>query len=419
MHRASALNKGSEFAAALQSSRRSGILARDGAARTRDLDVGHSMSAATSLEFTDDVALVGVDGGASSVKAWAVQRSDHDDGWIADGPMRRFEHHCPGFAPVALELQREELAAPIVGGGERRAADVWIANTRRAIVEIARELGRSRLAVAMAMPGLKTEDARGILVSRNGPRCADFVARIEQELAKADLELVAPIPALLSDGYAAALGERFAARGSFRGLEHAYYLGAGTGLSEALMIDGRVRSMDDVAGWFPKAWAMTSARGASYEDELSASAIQRRFAERAGLSPPFACEDFVEERWRRGDPIARQVLIEAGSSLAELLFVERVAALGRSPWGKLHLQRIVLGQRFARLARDRSPLLEIPRDSVAWRFLAASFVPPEERRRDQHSAWYDFTRFDVAISSLDAAVAIGAIAKLCGAEDAA
>jgi predicted NBD/HSP70 family sugar kinase len=230
------------------------------------------------------------------------------------------------------------------------------------------------------MPGLKTADGRGIAVMSNGPRIPDLADRIEAGLRAAGIRLTKPLRRIGSDADYCGLGEQHACNGLFRDVDHAYYLGGGTGLAEALKLRGALLTFDRARAWVAKAWEIRSAQGSTFERLASASAINRHYARlRTGASLELSAspdelrvqqDPLHPERYAaQGDPAALHVLETAAGALAELIF-ERIDTIYRGRRALDHrgadyarlvreheyrgvlLERVVLGQQIGRLYGD-------------------------------------------------------------------
>lgn len=271
---------------------------------------------------------LGVDGGATYARIVEVERGEAT--WRAGCELARLA--WPARDPAANAAERERHGASCV---------VELAS---ALAEHARG---EPLALALCMPGKKTDDERGIVAANHGPVARDFLDALERELAAHDVALERAPTRLFSDGRAAAAGELRALGGALVGARQAYYLGAGTGLGECLVLGGELVPLDWADAWFPKAFALRAASGETFEEELSAAALARR----AGPG------GFVETRRAAGDPAALEVSRRFVHALAEFLAL-RVESLAHSPLGTLVFERVVLGQRFADLV-DAERLLAL------------------------------------------------------------
>lgn len=351
--------------------------------------------------------LIGLDGGATEVKA-------HEVRIVGREPELRLElgaasasiiyDRVRGFRPVPMPTQLAELAQQRPAASEAKQAQAWVDAAVRAIVLVSEDARRSRVRVGLCLPGIKTPDGRGVAVMRNGPRIPDYLTRVEAGLKAAGLDLAAPIPPLLSDGDACAHGESLALEGQLCGIANAYCLGGGTGLAEALKLDGAVVGLGELDPALPKAWQLEDEFGISYEDRLSARGINASYAKRAGLSLPLEDGRFPEQAALRGDPDAQTVLALAAASFGQLCWL-RIQALAP----RVLLERIVVGQRLGSMFAD--PELAESLRLPAERALARSIQASGDARLIQHYLEQDTLRPDlVVVSTLRAAPALGAAA---------
>ena len=385
------------------------------------------------LPSPTDVLLVGVDGGATEVKVHEILVLEREEGVRLDlghASASVLYDRSLLFEPVAMAQQLlEEQRGELQLGEEERAEGRFVLDAFvRAITSVSEQSGRKRLRIGVCLPGVKSADRRGAVVMRNGPRLPNFLTQLEAAITVAGLELAAPIPPLVSDGEACAHGENLGLEGLFAGVPNAYYLGGGTGLAEAVKLDGQVHDMDALRPWMRKAWQLEDKHGNSYEDLASARGLNERYALRRGVDPVPGAEEYPEERVALGDPDAEAVLRAAAATAAELFFARLVAfqkaeklareeSAGRAARAGLKLkpgtalQRIVIGQQLGRLFADpalahvlREPLEE----HLAHRLLAANDPFLAQHYLVGHALRPGF----VQASLLRAAPAIGA-AALC------
>lgn len=322
-----------------------------------------------------DILLIGVDGGATEAKAHAVSCEDPQRAvgfGLRPESAARVYSRVPGFEPVPLA---EQLAQRDAGNiqfaeTERQQGNRYIAATAEAVVEVARACGAVRILVGVGMPGLKTADRRGINVINNGPRMPDYLDRLERRLADAGLELAAPIAALGSDADYCGLGEEHAAAGLFHDVEHAYYLGCGTGIADAMKLRGRLVPFDEAKTWIHKSWQMASALGPTFEKLVSASSLNRVYVNLEGHGRSTGDGAFPEAAAAAGRSVAAVWMATAALVVAELIF-ERVWTIrnGRADcphrgtgyaaldpnhaYRGVVLDRVVLGQRLGQIYADR------------------------------------------------------------------
>jgi hypothetical protein len=294
----------------------------------------------------DTPLLIGVDGGATEVKACAVVEVDR---LLDVGPeTASFRHETADFAPVPLDVQlaEREQRAPIQTREERAAAGAWIDAAAQAILSVSARAGRSDVAIGMCMPGLRCNRDRGIDVMKNGPRMPDFLDLLEARLRREGLVLQVGIQGLLSDGVAGALGEEIGQGGNLRHVSNGWYVGGGTGIAECAKIDGRLIALDDLSKT-PKAWQMTSSTGETFEDRLSMRGMQAQFRRRSGRDE--AIDLHVERAALAGDSAAIATLEDAALALAELATARARTIEGRGPFST---NCIVVGQRLGALLAE-------------------------------------------------------------------
>ena len=313
---------------------------------------------------------IGVDGGATVVKAWAIVERE---GFLAaTGERVACEHETlPGFAPVPLALQLEPAAAEPPPepdepdepdesdesgesgeSGESHGpegledAQAWVVvhAAADAVARVAEREGAPAVRLGVCMPGVPTPDGRGIRAMRNGPRLPRFLARLEECLAVRGVALAGRPERLWSDGEAAVAGEEHGVDGALRGVRTALVIGCGTGVAEGWKLAGRCLARDAAASRFTPAWEL-AAEGRPFEDVISMRAMNAEYRRRAP-----AATGFPEAAAVRGDALARALLVETADAFAQLLYL-RMAALAESEPGAI-LERIVVGQRSARLLAD-------------------------------------------------------------------
>ncbi len=275
--------------------------------------------------MTNETTLaIGVDGGASGVRALAVRRGD--DGLLAAAGGIARRDHVP-FDAADIVSQRAEADDP-----RHDEREIGAARERRiATVEVVEEAaGDARLvALGLCWPGLKTRDGRGVLIMRNGPRDPRLLDDIQRDLRERGFELARPMPRLGSDGVAGAMGERWSNTGLLRDARNALYFAGGSGLAEAVVVDGRVLALDELLQPLPKAFELpyrssqpwrssrndTKARPAHFEDVLAPG----RWSGPHAFVAPLATVGFPSGRvdWIatfRRDPAGAERLLDVASS---------------------------------------------------------------------------------------------------------
>lgn len=284
-----------------------------------------------------DFLLIGVDGGATKVNCWSVN-VDHAGRFSLGGVSEsrsyaEYSEYDPEFTPVDLKIQLAERAEDRIQptDKERQQSIAYTKACADAIIAVAGKCNKSRVLVGVGMPGLKTADQRGISAMANGPRQIEYANNLEKRLSAAGIELIAPISHIGSDAFYCGLGEEYAAAGQFRGVKNSYYLGGGTGAADAIKLDDRLISFDDIKNWYVKAWEMKCPENRSIETYVSSKGIQTLYGEFSGqsLAELNAREIYppqIREKALAGDRSAREALEKVAKYLA-LLIYERITTL--------------------------------------------------------------------------------------------
>jgi hypothetical protein len=204
--------------------------------------------------------------------------------------------------------------------------------------------------------------------------------------------------------------------GLLRGIGCAYYLGGGTGLAEALVIEERIHGLDALTGFVRKAWQMEATAGRIVEDLLSPRGMNAAYADGAGRKLPLAPGDHPETRALGGDEQAAAVLRDAAQALATLVR-DRMTALRRGFQAEsgvritpnTFLERVVIGQRLGGIFAAPD-LRRVFRDPVE-ELLARKIVATGDGALRKHYLDGSRLRAELLVgSTLRAAPAIGAVA---------
>ncbi len=234
--------------------------------------------------------LIGIDGGATKVSAWEIIYNEAHNTFSlgkanATKSYREIDGFIADFKPVDLNIQLQERDANIqLTADETQQAGVYVEACARAVAELVNKAACNNILIGIGMPGLKTADRRGIAVVANGPRMINYANQLEERLKAFEINLLAPIKHLGSDADYCGVGENYSEDGFFRGLSNAYYLGGGTGVADAMKLDGELVTFDQAKSWMAKTWEMKSPAGISLEKVTSVSGIQNTYAGFAGKS---------------------------------------------------------------------------------------------------------------------------------------
>lgn len=342
-----------------------------------------------------DILLVGVDGGATKVNCWSIN-IDKSDGFSlgsyqAGKSYSEYSDYDPEFIPVDLKIQLKERETGNIKPTEKeiQQGKAYTRACADSIIEIVKQSSCAKILVGIGMPGLKTENQRGISAMANGPRQISYADNVERFLKEAGVELITPISHIGSDAFYCGLGEEYATAGQFRNVQNSYYLGGGTGAADALKLDGQLVSLDEIKDWFVKAWEMKCPEGRSIETYVSSKGIQSLYGERTGktlsdLNKQAIYPPQIREKALAGDVAAKEILEKVAKYLA-LLIYERITTLFAGwqglfeflnpnravpkkshPYRNFLFDNIIIGQRLGDLLRESK------NDHVLWKLFIHS-----------------------------------------------
>ena len=322
--------------------------------------------------------LIGIDGGASKLSGWTVE-FNQNTGLFRLGNLNvqkkysDYQGYNEDFEPVDLKTQLNEMNTQIfIAKEEKVQAEIYMKAAADVTLELLQAYKDKKALIGIGMPGLKTKDQRGISAIANGPRMPAYCNFLEEEIHEQGLELLAPIAHLGSDADYCGLGEEYSENGLFRNIDHAYYLGGGTGVADALKLNGKLVRFDHAKLWIAKTWEMKCEKGNSLEQYTSASGIQKIYSHYSKISIQDLNKNQIFptqilEKALKNEKAAFNTLREVGKYLAELIF-ERITTI-YSGWSAnfsflnpkremltrdheyrgILLERIVIGQRLGDL----------------------------------------------------------------------
>lgn len=245
---------------------------------------------------------------------------------VRDGGVREGGARDDG----ALELAGPLAARSVSPGADARA---WIVAAADAMTEALE--GATRLRFGMGMPGRKTDDGRGIAHALHGPVEPRFCELLEEELRRRGLELDARCPRLADDGVLGCSGELLGVDGALRGARDGYFVGGGTGLAEAFVLDGAVVPFERAPRPLERAWRLADGES-TFEERLSVRGINHRYRRDGGT------HEYCEFGLAAGEEVARRVVVHAVWDLVRLVWLREQAL-------ELTFERVVVSQRLARV----------------------------------------------------------------------
>jgi len=354
----------------------------------------------------DDLVLIGVDGGATKVLVHTVEILTNPLRFGVKKPLIEVSYESspqyqPKFKPRALSTQlREHKANKVKPGPEEKQQELAILDSfTKAICSLTTPNDNREFVIGVGLPGLKTPKKRGISAMANGPRMPQFLNNLEKRLKAAGFDNLHPIHAIGSDADYCGLGEHWGDAGAMRDIASAYYIGIGTGVADALLLQDKMVAFDDIKPWMAKTWEMMFSETESYENMVSAQGIQRRYAALTDttledLNAAHVYPWQIFERALDGEETAVQIAGETCEALAELLYQRiRTLAVGNPDtilvdakrkltaeheYLGLVFERIVIGQRLGDIWQfeDFKPVFrEVIEDRLGRRLFESDLSP--------------------------------------------
>lgn len=326
----------------------------------------------------EKILIIGMDGGATKMSGWTIERDPQKEIFRTGSThlvknYHEYPEYDPLFKPVGLSQQLQELNGNLnVTLQEKKQSLAYLQAAVDVLTGIIAQHPGQMIIAGFGMPGIKTADKRGIAALANGPRMPDYCNLIEEKLQQNSISLAHPITRLGSDADYCGLGEELAEKGLFAEFKNAYYLGGGTGVADAIKLNGQLVPFDAIKTWIAKTWEMKSTNGMGLEKCTSARGIQMLYSEISGI--PIQTLDLnrtfghqILQKAIEGDKAAVRTLEITAKHVGRLLF-ERIQTVyggwahlfdfinpNRTieqtdhPYRGILLEKLILGQRLGEL----------------------------------------------------------------------
>lgn len=229
-----------------------------------------------------DQVLIGIDGGATKVAGGIIAQKEDGSFVLASEVVKVKYRSCPSFSadfhPVQNAIQLQELSSNNINLSieEERQGIAYAEACESVIIELLNNCGAEKAKIGIGMPGTKTADKRGITVMNNGPRMPRLLDVLERRLDMAGMDHVT-LMELGNDNTYCGLGELHAKTGMLKNTTHALYIGGGTGIADAIVLDGQLVPFDDISDWMPRTWQLQNDNNVSYEHLISHLGIMEQY----------------------------------------------------------------------------------------------------------------------------------------------
>ena len=293
---------------------------------------------------------IGIDGGATKISGGIVKQLDENT-FSIDGDVQTLTYsesplNNRNFQPVDLDLQLTQKDNPLLQTKEVKQGQTILECCESVITKLAKTNSGNKCLLGIGMPGLKSPEQRGIMVTNNGPRVPRFLDALENRLRLNGLKFD-PIQKLGNDSDLCGLGELYGKNGSFRGLENALYIGTGTGIADAILLDGKIISFDNIGRWMPKSWQLKNEKGIPIEKIISHKGMMMQYSKKTGISFHRLEKDEIYPELFINTDDAVDIRTNFVDTVAWLIFQRVEKLFVKKPTTTFN--RIILGLRLAQL----------------------------------------------------------------------
>ena len=307
----------------------------------------------------NNTAIIGIDGGATKISGGIVKKINKTT-FSIDGDIKTLTYsesplNNKNFHPIDLDQQLAQKDNPKMKIEEEKQGQAILDCCENVITKLAKTNNGNTCLLGIGMPGIKSLEQRGIIITNNGPRIPRFIDVLERRLSLAGLKIY-PIQKLGNDSDLCGLGELYGKNGSFREFENALYIGTGTGIADALLLDGKLTPFDSISTWMPKSWQMKNENGIPIEKIISHKGMMMQYSEKTGISFQRLEENetYPELFIKTDDAI--EIRTNFVTTLAWLIF-QRIEKLFLKKPNNI-FNRIILGLRLAQLIENIPELFD-------------------------------------------------------------
>ena len=293
---------------------------------------------------------IGIDGGATKISGGIVKQLDETT-FSIDGDVQTLTYsesplNNRNFQPVDLDLQLTQKDNPLLQTEEVKQGQTILECCESVITKLAKTNSGNKCLLGIGMPGIKSPDQGGIMVTNNGPRVPRFLDILEHRLRLTGLKFD-PIQKLENDSDLCGLGELYGKNGSFKGLKNALYIGTGTGIADAILLDGKIISFDNIGAWMPKSWQLKNENGIPIEKIISHKGMMMQYSKKTGISFHRLEKDEIYPELFINTDDAVDIRTNFVDTVAWLIFQRVEKLFVKKPTTTFN--RIILGLRLAQL----------------------------------------------------------------------
>lgn len=321
---------------------------------------------------------IGIDGGATKVSAGLVSKNENNFFTLDSKPVSVTIRACPSFSsqfyPVSMDTQLDEQSTNSLNLSieEERQGIAYAEACESALSKINAVTPLKDVPIGIGMPGIKTENKSGISVMNNGPRMPRFLDVLNRRLSMAEFP-IRQITILGDDNYYCGLGEIFSEKGSLKNATNALYIGGGTGVADAIVLDEKLVNFETVQDRLKKTWEIMQPNGQSLESLISQKGLMEIKANTLNMSVDQLIEKGLFPEVFLQDDLE---LAESFASNLSWLIHFRLATFGEMFSQKV-FDKIVLGQRLGHMLNSNDSLWTVVQEKTRNRITDSSKLNPK------------------------------------------
>ena len=378
--------------------------------------------------------VVGVDGGGSKVSAGIIESNDNITFTIKSFSHQYYnesKEYISDYSPkdMATQLYEHSTEQYNINNEEKLQGKEIIKSFHDTIINLNVD---KPILLGVGMVGLKTKDLRGIGAIANGPRMPKFCMELENELKQSNVKLYKPIQYIGSDADNCGIGEEFGKDGLFKDVQNSYYIGGGTGTTDALKLQNKLIPFDNISSWIVKTWEILNDKNICMEKYTSLKGIQSLYSHYSNI-PIHTLQDnaiYASEIFLRALENEQAALLtyQDLTKYMSILIIERIETVfsgwqnnfkllnpnhsildNNHSYRNILLQRIIIGQGLGELFHfsKNTPLLWEPLHNNIYNMIVKSKTLPLEAKNsllENKTLKKDF----IMTSNLDNSALLGA-----------
>ena len=276
--------------------------------------------------------IIGIDGGATKVAGCILERLNENT-FIKGSDIVAINYiDCPSYVKDFKPLPIVEQLADLHSGDfslsqkEKEHGTAYIEACEQVITSLLSQINGERPVIGIGLPGIKTPNGQGIQSMNNGPRIPNFLERLNRRLRENQINNK-PFNKIGNDNDFCGIGETYAKDGAFRESKYGLYIGGGTGIADAIILNGNPVPLNSVNHWFPKTWEIAGQNGLPMESLISHRGLMDQYGKNTHSTyEELAEKDLYPETFLTQSSIGEKMAEDFSRTLSSLI-LDRIHTL--------------------------------------------------------------------------------------------